>query len=254
MVRFRARMGALPGAEFACMALTVTEPFRACKYIARYGTGVSRRIPAVTGRVRGKSLHACKKFCNLMGVKRPVTWPEYVNAAAGDARGADIAAKASVSESTVSRWRSGQVRPDPDQVERFARAYELDPREALRIAGYFAADDMEGLAEAHRRDGLPRALQLRDFTDLELAQEMVRRIAAGESPVLEEPLDQNHPAMENVSPIRKDAGLRPEPVPAEDVPADIADRRPAAKKPTRERATKKAALTDPEMNQDETFE
>ena len=94
---------------------------------------------------------------------------------------------------------------------------------ALVAAGFLDESEVDVPA------GTPRMLQLRDFTELEIAQEIVRRAEGGSAGTLEDPLDENHPAMGNVSAIRKSANPRV-------------------------RKEKKAALRDPEMNQDEKFD
>lgn len=119
------------------------------------------------------------------------TWADYVRAVTGADNGKTIAAKTGQNESTISRWKTGANVPDPRTVVAFARAYERSPLEALIVAGYLTD------AEA----GVPlRTLGIQEFTDLELAQEMVRRVKDGTPhEVLEQPLDANHPAMQQIA-------------------------------------------------------
>ena len=66
---------------------------------------------------------------------------------------------------------------------------DVATNEALIAAGYLEQGD------APSNWNVPRRLQLRDFTDLEIANETVRRIVEG-SPILEAPLDEDHPSMQ----------------------------------------------------------
>ena len=106
----------------------------------------------------------------------------------GGEQGKAIAERTSLTPSTISRWlndTSGM--PNPRQVLTFARAYGENPIRALIAAGYVTEEEL-GIEE-------PRAVALSRFTDLELAGEIARRVAAGPSPILEAPMDENHPAM-----------------------------------------------------------
>ena len=116
---------------------------------------------------------------------------EYLRAISGDDTGRQIAQKTGNSESAISRWKAGTHVPDPKQAVNVARAYGKNPIEALIAAGYLTHD------EASLPVTRPAALQLQDFSDLELAREMVRRAATepGQHQLLEQPLDQDHPAM-----------------------------------------------------------
>lgn len=117
------------------------------------------------------------------------TWPEYLNTVTAGDTGARIAQISGVPESTVSRWKKGIYSPKPQHVVAVARAYGANAAEALIVAGFLQEGDVDLSAAAARK------VHLRDFTDMELAQEMLRRVAEGGSPILEEPLDAEHPAM-----------------------------------------------------------
>ncbi len=121
-----------------------------------------------------------------------VTWPVYLRIITDGAPGVEIAKRAAVPNSTVSRWLDGSAHPRPKQVVKIARAYEVDPLQALIAAGYLEPGEVDLAAIT------PRKLQLREFSELEIAEEMVRRIAEGESQIIEAPLDANHPAMRNL--------------------------------------------------------
>ncbi|TFC92080.1 MULTISPECIES: helix-turn-helix transcriptional regulator [Cryobacterium] len=122
-----------------------------------------------------------------------VDWPQYLRTITDNAAGARIAERAGIPESTISRWLAGKVEPRPRQVVEVARAYDVHPLQALIAAGYLDDGDMD----------LPMVmapqLQLREFTDLELARETIRRIEdqVWNSAVLTQPLDENHPAMQD---------------------------------------------------------
>jgi len=154
-----------------------------------------------------------------------------------DASGAAIARQTGIPASTISRWFSGEFDPKPRQVVQVARAYGTSPLQALIAADFLSPEDVD------LPENTPRQLQIRDFTELELAREIVRRVEEGSSPVLEAPLDGAHPAM-NVSPMQK-------PVKKRFLDAPMY---PTPNRTDPEAAKKKAALRDPEMNNDESFE
>lgn len=127
----------------------------------------------------------------LTPVMNEVTWADYVKAVSGDDSGRTVAALIGQSESAISRWKNGTVVPEPRQAVAFARAYKRNPLEALVAAGYLSTE------EAGQPVDPPRTLHLRDFSDLELAQEMVRRVDTEprDHDVLTRPLDDGHPAL-----------------------------------------------------------
>ncbi len=98
-----------------------------------------------------------------------VSWAEYVKAVVGDDSGRRTARLVGQSESAVSRWKSGAFIPDPRQAVTFARAYKRNPIEALIAAGYLTEEEAALPLES------PPALQLHEFSDIELARELVRR-------------------------------------------------------------------------------
>jgi len=126
-------------------------------------------------------------------MSKRVDWPLYLRTITEDAAGARIAERAGIPESTISRWLSGKVEPRPRQVVEVARAYNVHPLQALVAAGYLDDSDLD----------LPIVLsprmQLREFSDLDLARETIRRIedTVWNSAVLTPPLDENHPAMQD---------------------------------------------------------
>lgn len=130
------------------------------------------------------------------------TWAEFLTAVAGPdaptANQSEIARVAGVSTATVSRWVSGDSRPKAEQVIGVARAYNVSPLLALVAAGYLEQAEVEGELD------VPRALAIGEFTELELAQEMLRRVDRGEGAVLEQPVDVDHPAWARVGGASED--------------------------------------------------
>ena len=124
-----------------------------------------------------------------MTVNETLSWADYLRAIADSAVGAHIAAKTGIAESTVSRWLSNTNPPKPRQAVAVARAYGTNPIDALVAAGYLDPGDVQ---TAHER---PRMLQLRDFSEVELAEEMLRRIVEGNSS-LDEPIYKDSPIMD----------------------------------------------------------
>lgn len=125
---------------------------------------------------------------SVRNVSEATEWARYV---IGLFDGETVRASASrvgQAASTVSRWRTGAALPEPRQAVAVARAYGRSPLEALEVAGYLTRDELDIPVER------PRALQLRDFTDLELSREIVRR--ADKDGILNQPIDHNHPAMQ----------------------------------------------------------
>lgn len=127
----------------------------------------------------------------LRGMTKAHAWAEYLRAITAGATGRQIAQATGIGEATISRWLKGTTDPAPRQVVTVARAYDIPPLDALIATGYLSEE------EANRQGGTPRTLQLREFTDHELALEMLRRVDDGKAhPELEDPLDGDHPAMQ----------------------------------------------------------
>lgn len=118
---------------------------------------------------------------------------DYFRVIAGRDNGRTIAQKTGLGEASISRWMQGKTDPHPRQVVAIARAYGHSPLDALIAAGYLNEEEVQVARQQ------PRPFAIRDFSDLELAQEMVRRVEEGGHGMLEEPLDADHPAMQGVS-------------------------------------------------------
>ncbi|WP_162942664.1 helix-turn-helix domain-containing protein [Cryobacterium soli] len=126
-----------------------------------------------------------------------LNWAEYLRIITDADTNRIISQRTGIPDSTISRWLSGQAYPRPRQVVDVARAYGVNPLNALVGAGYLDQSDIE-------RAGVePRQFQLREFSELEIAQEIVRRVQKGQSSMLETPLDESHPAMSERSNVTR---------------------------------------------------
>lgn len=117
----------------------------------------------------------------LVNDKTP--WSKYIDATSGGVFNSAIADRIGVDPATVGRWRTGAVDPKPRQVVAYARAYGQSPIGALIAAGYLSEGEVDIPVTS------PRAYTLDDFSPLELAKEVVRRLAeedraAGEGEIL----------------------------------------------------------------------
>jgi hypothetical protein len=97
-------------------------------------------------------------------------WSKYIDATSGGAYNNAIAEAIGVDPATVGRWRTGAVDPKPRQVVAYARAFGQGPVAALIAAGYLTEAELDLPVSA------PRVYTLDDFSDLELAEELVRRL------------------------------------------------------------------------------
>lgn len=97
-------------------------------------------------------------------------WSKYIDATSGGAYNNAIAEAIGVDPATVGRWRTGAVDPKPRQVVAYARAFGQGPVAALIASGYLTEAELDLPVSA------PRVYTLDDFSDLELAEELVRRL------------------------------------------------------------------------------
>jgi transcriptional regulator with XRE-family HTH domain len=122
-----------------------------------------------------------------VGAVNDTDWPTYLNQISTNQ--SEISRAAGVSSATVSRWLSRSSRPLAPQVIAVARAYDQSPVLALVAAGYLTR------AEIEEQITLTPGMTLAEFTELEIAEELVRRIEAGQSTdVSDTPLNVDHPA------------------------------------------------------------
>lgn len=99
-----------------------------------------------------------------------VNWWMYVTRVSEGALQKEIAARAGVEQSTVSRWKRGGSVPDPVPVAAFARAYHRPVLEAFIAAGFLTAKEA-----GERPLALPLS-PLTSLTDDELLDEVRRRM------------------------------------------------------------------------------
>lgn len=105
----------------------------------------------------------------------------------------EIARATGVHSGTVSRWLAGASRPSATQVIAVARAFDRSPVLALVAADYLTRAEVESEVQ------LTPGMSLAAFSELEIAEELVRRIEAGQTTdVSEAPLTVDHPAWANV--------------------------------------------------------
>lgn len=72
------------------------------------------------------------------------TWATYVRTVTGEGKLRSIADRVGVHYTTVSGWLNGRYTPDAGTAIAFARAYDLDPTQALLHAGFLTEDEVEG--------------------------------------------------------------------------------------------------------------
>lgn len=72
------------------------------------------------------------------------TWATYVRTVTGDGKLRSIADRVGVHYTTVSGWLNGRYTPDAGTAIAFARAYDLDPMQALVHAGFLKEDEVDG--------------------------------------------------------------------------------------------------------------
>ncbi|TCJ23800.1 XRE family transcriptional regulator [Microbacterium sp. PI-1] len=96
------------------------------------------------------------------------SWSTYFNGITEHATGSSIAQRLGVSGSKVSYWRRGERPPTPREAAHIARTFGRSPLEGLVAAGYLTAEDLS-------EDVSVVAHTLADYSDVELAEEMLRR-------------------------------------------------------------------------------
>lgn len=164
-----------------------------------------------------------------MNVNETTPWAIYLRALSDNATNASISITTGIPAPTLSRWFTGDYEPKPRQVVQVAHAYKANPLSALVAAGYLDADEVDLAMVA------PRRLQLREFTELEIAEEMVRRIAEGQSVMIESPLADDHPALVQFYPDAPVTEIRKQRAERGPIAAQYETREPKAEVPVRER-------------------
>lgn len=105
-------------------------------------------------------------------VTNVLSWAEYVKRITPSMTQSDIAAKAGVNQTVVSRWLSGRSAPRVESLIRLTRALGRSPVEALVAAGYITAD------EAGLRPNLQ--ISVREIPTDDLLNEIRRRVSSRE--------------------------------------------------------------------------
>ncbi|WP_064956017.1 helix-turn-helix domain-containing protein [Microbacterium arborescens] len=95
-------------------------------------------------------------------------WGTYLRTVTDDATGVEIARKLGVSDSKVSYWKRGERPPTIAEAIAVSRAYGRPPLEGLIAAGYLEADEIAESVQV-------QPIGLRQFTDAQLAEELLRR-------------------------------------------------------------------------------
>lgn len=141
-------------------------------------------------------------------------WAAYLKQMQGTTSQAEFAARAGVNDGQLSKWLSLGSGVSAEKVIAVARTLKDSPVHALARVGFLTPTE----ATPFER---PRVYALEDFTDLELAHEMVRRIENGEAPDMEEPVSDLPPT---IPPAIADIRSRVK----RNVPADFEDESEAA--------------------------
>ncbi|MBY6367901.1 helix-turn-helix domain-containing protein [Rhodococcoides corynebacterioides] len=97
------------------------------------------------------------------------TWWEYLIRVTDKASQVEIARAAGVDPASVSRWKLGKNTPSADRVIAVARHFGRNPVEALVVAGYLQADEVDATVEL--------AASAAALTDDELLTAIGRRLA-----------------------------------------------------------------------------
>lgn len=165
------------------------------------------------------------------------TWPEYLRRITGGLPPADIAKRAGIPLSTVTRWLSGETKPSAAKINQLSQVFPMRLDEVHAVLAEYTptprteTEPVVYVIDSHRID---RAKLLRMYSDLEISRELVRRIDEHDSITTPQPFttDWYDGARDNV--VRGDfgnvGGLDQDDV---DIKQPPATQRTAAKKGTR---------------------
>lgn len=109
------------------------------------------------------------------------TWWEYLNRVTDKASQVEIARAAGVDPASVSRWKLGKNTPSADRVIAVARHFGRNPVEALVVAGYLEAGEVDATVEL--------AASASALSDDELLTAIGRRLARAAASGHEAPRD-----------------------------------------------------------------
>jgi transcriptional regulator with XRE-family HTH domain len=107
------------------------------------------------------------------------TWPEYLRRVTGGLAPAEIAKRAGIPLSTVTRWLSGETKPSAAKLAQLAQFFPMRMDEAHAVvASYKPTPRAEVTPTVYAIDSrrIGRHKLLRMFSDLEISRELVRRI------------------------------------------------------------------------------
>jgi len=97
-------------------------------------------------------------------------WSQYLQHIAAGLSGREIAVRVGATDAKVSYWKTGRRLPNVAECIQVARAFGRPPLEALIGAGYLDAGDVSDTVTIEHRT-------IEEFSDTELAQELLRRAA-----------------------------------------------------------------------------
>jgi hypothetical protein len=108
-------------------------------------------------------------------VNEDSTWPAFIAHVAEGVPNGRIAAAVGVHTSTIGRWKTGATTPAPTEAVRFARAYGVNPIDALLAAGLVTHEEM-GLERMEPKS------RVEDIDSVSLASELLRRVKEQQVP------------------------------------------------------------------------
>lgn len=104
------------------------------------------------------------------GVNTSTPWSEYLRRVAPGKSNANLAKALGLHDATVGRWMNGSTeRPAAEAVIVVARRLGQNPIHALTEVGYLDAQEAKAFE-------IPREFELSEFTPVELAREILRRL------------------------------------------------------------------------------
>lgn len=138
------------------------------------------------------SLHACNACCSVGDMSESETsrepWANYLRHMMADRSQADFAKAINATDGQLSKWLSGTTGVTAEKVIAIARLLGDSPIHALARVGLLSVAELVPFR-------VPRTYGLDEYTDRELAVEIVRRVDNGEAaywltqPVEVEPAD-----------------------------------------------------------------
>lgn len=121
------------------------------------------------------------------------TWPEYLRRITDGLPPAEIARRAGLQISTVTRWLAGETKPSAMKLAQLSQVFPMRMDEAHAvIANYTPTPRAETEATVYVIDSrrIERPKLLRMFSDLEISRELVRRIDEHDSITTPQPFNE----------------------------------------------------------------